>query len=535
MPPLLRRFLSQPRPVPTLLALALLVFQCAMPWMQLDFVTQDGPSHLYTALVARDLLFNGNSPYAGVYEFQPKLTTNWSTTILMNLAALLFGPREAEHAIATLCVLLAFFGFNYLRRALNPEGPRWHPIANFLAFAWFLWIGYYNFYLGMAIAAFVVGYAIRHLEALNARRVAYLAAGCVLLFFTHVLPLALALLALGMLALWASVVHRPLRFRPLALMSAAVAPATVLLLIFIRASGQTTDFNPEIAWAWENFPMHAFASSVGRMGSQHFLVPGMLLFLVVGFLGMRRSEWASPRAPIFGVAAFSFVLYLLLPNSGFGGDDIKIRLVWAVFIFGCLAASTVQAMQGLNTAVALYIAAFLGPTLLHTLRTNVRPVGPATTAYLAAMERIPAGATFVRLRFPTPATRVRYGFDGVGAEPMFHADALAAARRGLVALSDYQALTGIFPIKLHSKVPDHMRYQLWDLEGSGSTGVDSLRSLLKSSPVPIDYVVVLGDQPPSERADVYKSVVGELDSTMRLLTGHQPNSFVRVYERIGPR
>jgi hypothetical protein len=503
--------------------------------MQLDFVTQDGPSHLYTALVARDLLFNGNSPYAAVYEFQPKLTTNWSTTILMNMAALLFGPREAEHAVASLLVLLAFFGFNYLRRSLDPDGPRWHPIANFLAFAWFLWIGYYNFYLGMAIAPFVIGYAIRHVGALNTRRVSYLAAGCVLLFFTHVLPLALTLLGLGMLALWASVAHRPLTLRPLALLSAAVAPATVLLLVFVRASGQTTDFNPEIGWAWENFPMHAFASSVGRMGSQYFLVPGMLLFLIIGFLGMRRSEWASPRAPIFGLAAFSFVFYLLLPNSGFGGDDIKIRLVWAVFIFGCIAASTVQATQPLNTALALCIAAFLGPTLVHTLRTNIRAVGPSTTAYLAALERIPPGATFARLRFPTPATRARYGFDGVAAEPMFHADALAAARRGLVALSDYQALTGIFPIKLHSKIPDHMRYQLWDLEGSGSTGVDSLRSLLKSSPVAIDYVVLLGDQPPSERPDDYMAIVSELDTTMRLLTGHQPNSFVRVYERIGPR
>ena len=453
----------------------------------------------------------------------------------MNVAALLFGPREAEHAIATLCLLLAFFGFNYLRRSLNPEAPRWHPVANFLSFAWFLWIGYYNFYLGMAIATYVIGYGARHAGVLDKRRVLSLALGCVLLFFTHVLPLALTLFALGMLALWSSFVQRPLKLRPLVLMSTAVVPAAMLLLLFIRASGQSTDFNPEIGWAWQNFPMHAFASSVGRMGSQHFLVPGMLLFLAVGFLAMRRMEWSTARAPIFGLAALSFAFYLLLPNSGFGGDDIKIRLVWAVFVFGCIAASTVQATQPLNTALALYIAAFLIPTLVSTLETNIKAVGPASNAYLAAMERIPPGSTYVRLRFPTPATRTRYGFAEVGAEPMFHADSLAAARRGLIGLSDYQALTGIFPVGLRRSIPDHMRYQLWDLEGSGSTGVDSLRSLLKTFPIPIDYVVVLGDQPPSEREETYKSIVSELDTTMRLLTGSQPNSFVRVYERIGPR
>ena len=67
-----------------------------------------------------------------------------------------------------------------------------------------------------------------------------------------------------------------------------------------------------------------------------------------------------------------------------------------------------------------------------------------------------------------------------------------------------------------------------DLEGSGTTSVESLRALIKDPPVPIDYVVILGDQPPS-------AVTQELDSQMRLVSGNEPGSFVRIYQRVTAR
>ena len=128
------RFLRvrMPKGIPAILAFVLLGIQAVIPWTSLNFATQDGPSHLYTAVIARDLLFNSNSPYAAVYEFQPKLVTNWSTTFLMNVAELLFGARDAEHVMATLCVVLGFFGFAYLIRSLDPGSNPWSPVAELL-------------------------------------------------------------------------------------------------------------------------------------------------------------------------------------------------------------------------------------------------------------------------------------------------------------------------------------------------------------------------------------------------------------------
>jgi len=52
--------------VPAALAFALLVAQAALPWTAKHFVTQDGPSHLYNALVVKDLVLDSHSAYAPV-------------------------------------------------------------------------------------------------------------------------------------------------------------------------------------------------------------------------------------------------------------------------------------------------------------------------------------------------------------------------------------------------------------------------------------------------------------------------------------
>ena len=267
-----------------------------------------------------------------------------------------------------------------------------------------------------------------------------------------------------------------IRFAAGWLAAVVLLPSTMLLLAFIRGSGQTTAYDPATAWAWNSFPMHAFAASQGKTGEQTLLVAAMLFYMIVGLLAMRRNEWTSPKACLFVAGVFSFLVYLRTPDSGFGGDAIKIRFVWAVFVFGCLAASTVTALRPLRIPVAIFTTCFLTATLLQALRLNVRNVSRAAKAYEAALSTIPSGSSFVRLRFPTETTRRRLGYDTVALEPLFHIDARVAAKRKLVDISDYQALTRLFPVDHKPLISETQRFQLWDLEGSGTTGPDSLEA-----------------------------------------------------------
>lgn len=515
--------------VTAVLSFALLAAQASMPWLGSHFLTQDGPSHVYTALVARSLLFDPQSIYSKIYALQQGVVTNWSTTVLLNLLALLFGVDRAEKALATLCIVAGYFAFAWLARSLQPEGRPWTPVFNFLLTTWFLSIGFYNFHLGIVVMAWLAGYYIRHVRELNGRRALVLGSGMVLLFFTHVLPLGLLLLVTGMV--WACSSRT---LRAAAWTTAAALPTLLLCGIFLRKAAAATVFEPHIAWAWNNFPMHVFAGSRGRTGEQYFLVPAMLFYLAAGMLAMRRAEWRSARTAVFGAAALSFVLYLLLPNSGFGGDEIKIRLSWAVFVFGCIAASTVERIRAIALPVSVYVTAFLSVTLIHTYRHNVANLSDAVWQYTEPLERIPEGATFLRVRFPAEQTRVRLGIDPLASEPFFHADALVAAKRRLVALTDYQALTNVFPVTLRKELPPELRPRLWDLEGTGPNAVTSARALLEQSPVPFDYVVLLGDGTPDETAGAYLTVRRELESRMQCIGEDVAGGFVRVYRRRPP-
>jgi hypothetical protein len=532
--------------LPALLAFALLALQVAIPWSARYFVTQDGPSHLYAAAIARDLLRDG-SVYAPIYTFHPEMVSNWGTMLLFNAASMLFGVANAERVIATICILLGFFGIAYLLRSLDPAVSPWTPVINFLITTWFLWIGFYNFYIGMALCPFIIGFYIRHARALTARRAAIIAVALVLLFFTHVLPVGLGVMAISVACVWLNVLSpliispepRPparetLRqsWKPLLAAFCAVAPALALVGLFMRNWNPAMAYDPSLEWAWVSFPMHVFAAARGRVGEQFFLYPAMMFFMGVGALAMRRTDWASAKGALAVVTVLTFLLYLFMPNAGFGAEEIKIRLAWGFFVFGCTLAYSVTRMQAVRTPVSIYVASFLIFTLLQAAYENVRTVSRAVAVYADAMKVLPPGAKFVRMRYPNETTRNRFGFGELALEPMLHVDSLVAAERGLIALTDYQPISHAFPVIVSPRVPMHKQYQLWELENEKSTNAAAtLQTLLSDFPVPIDYVMIVGDGTPGREKDL-KDMLAKLDASMRLISTDQSGSWIRIYQRI---
>jgi len=361
-----------------------------------------------------------------------------------------------------------------------------------------------------------------HLLALGLAIMAILLSG----FWIHILEPASAVRE------WAAVGNILRRaLRPLSLTAAGVIPVVVLSVIFAKGSGEDQIFDVNIKSALENFPTHIFASSRGRIGEQAFLVPAMLFFMAIGILLMRRREWMGVRGAIATTAVLIFGLYLFIPDSAFGAGALKIRFSWALFVFGCLLAQSVHRMSALRTPVAIYVACFLTATLVHQARHNVRNAGRAASAYAAVLNQVPAGATVVRLRYPTDKTGARFGYDDILLDPLYHADSWVAARRKFLALSDYQAISQVFPVAFRPVVPDLKRTQLWELEGVGPNAFASLKAVLEDFPGPIDYVVVLGDDTP-EKAGEVTQVLSHLGSSMTLAA---ENSFVHLYKRSGVR
>ena len=389
--------------LPAIFSFLLLAFQAVMPWMAVSFVTQDGPSHLYTAIVARDLLLNSNSPYATLYRFQPKLVTNWSTTVLMNIMEGLFGTSDAEHAMATLCVIAGFFGFAYLRRSVDPLSSPWSPTNNFLLCSWFLWIGFYNFYLGMALFPFVAGYYIRHANAMNRKKLLAIMRGLLILFFTHVMGFALALMSIGLVGLWAcccAAQHQGcssasgvagVRFSFLRqscyLCSCAVPgrpPNTIR-----RSHGLGT----------ASRCMHSPFRKAGP-GNRRSWLGAMFFYMIIGLLAMRRSEWASPKACLFiaGIISFSSICLRLIRASA--ATRSKSDLCGPYSFSAVWPHPPCRPLLPLRIPVAIFTTCFLTATLLQALKINVRHVSGAAKAYEAALAYDPSGFELRSLAIP---------------------------------------------------------------------------------------------------------------------------------------
>jgi hypothetical protein len=97
-----------------------------------------------------------------------------------------------------------------------------------------------------------------------------------------------------------------------------------------------------------------------------------------------------------------------------------------------------------------------------------------------------------------------------------------AARHGWVDLSDYQALSRVFGLECGPLITDQQRADLWDLEKGEGSGLASLHRLLNDFPVPIDYVLVLGDA---------RSQNLGLDGRMDLVQTAGSGDFLSVYRR----
>ncbi len=496
---------------------ALLAFQIYIPWSVDHVVTQDGPSHLYTAYMAQDLLFHRHtSPYHAVYTVKKTALPNWTGTILAAAFMGVFGPNRAEAFLMSVCLLAGYFSFAYAAKAFGVRGSPWLVMGNWLLQTVFLWSGFYNFCLGMAVLPLAIGYYVRHTEAFDWKRAGKLALGLVALYFTHLIPTLLAVMTIFVLAVWR---WRWNGWRRIGMVTLTFIPALVLVALYASGSRQAAEFKPEIWHALLNFPEVTFSFARGKAGEASLLWPAALFLIVAAVVAMRRREWRSAKGGLAVAMLLAFAIYLVIPDAGFGGSVVKLRFALAVFVLGGLLVSTVDRLRMLRGGIAVYIGALLLCQLAEVYE-HVQQTSAMADAYLAATEKIEPGARFVRVYYPVPAAAHKYGLDEMYVFPMLHLDALAAVRRHAVALSDYQSATGTFGVDYKPTIGDGQRSTLWQLESPGDGGKKELDWLRGNLPVKLDYVVLIGE-PGSERLAGLENATPVSQNAGRM--------FVRVY------
>lgn len=527
--------------VPSVLAFSLLAVQIAIPWTVPHFVTQDGPSHVYNAIVIKKLLFR-EQPYASLYGINTHIIPNWASTILFGLTAWIAGPAHAEQLMMSLVLAVGFFSLSYAIRSFSPTALRWTPVSNFLLQTWCLWMGFYNFYLGIVLVPVAIGFYVRRKGRLTLPAAAMLGCGLFLLFFVHLIPAAVAVIGLAIIAMWIHIVG-PILWgssadlregrQQIGLLSAAMTPVILLGLIYASGSKGGFDSIPNVFQIFLNFPLQSFTTASGFAGAQWRLWPAVLVLIIIAGFGMRRSEWRSARGGLAVSAVAVFLVYLIVPDSGLGGLFAKVRFAWTAFLLGGLLAVSVARLQPLRTPIAIFVAACLALNLASTAR-SLSDSSKAVEDYLSALSAIRPGSRIIRVRYPTLDLPDRYGFHETYRDPLLHLDAYASAQLDCLDVSDYEAAMTYFPVVYNSTLSPEKQLELFELEHPKQNASMVLDSLRHDLPVSVDYAIVVADES-SPSGSSAAELMAKLDSSMRLVGQSPAPSFVRVYERIDGR
>jgi len=526
------------RLLPAALAFALLLLELWVPWSVPHFVTQDGPSHVYGATVLWDLvLHHKSSVYAPVYTVQRTPLPNWTSTLLLAIAAKVAGIAHAEQVFVTIAFLIGFLVWSFALHVIVPHENWFTPVANLLYQTFFLWIGYFNFYLGMALMPLAIAMYAQRQGVLSTRRAAGLAAVLILLFATHLVAALAATVALFAIGAWVHIAvplasREAVRTKQIRLLLASAAPVIILTAAYASSIQTTAPFDPQISFAWHNFPMHVFLTAADGP-YQRTVWKVLLLYAALAAALLRKREWQSTNGGLVLAAGALFAAYLLAPDQGFGGMYAKFRLSWAFFILAGLIACSASRLRPIRPLVAILLAWFMVPNTLATQRIQ-QAMSNLAQDYLAIVSRIDPRSTLVRLRFPAPELPRKYGYDNTARDPAFHLEALEAARKQSIDYTDYEAPSHIFPVVYKTYVDRGQQAVLWGLEGPGQDAAKQVHWLGETLPKPIDYVLVTGDiDSPGAIEAKMATTIADLDSTMRPVA-ISPGRIFRLYRSVTP-
>ena len=322
--------------------------------------------------------FAAQRPQGATYLSARSPLLNLVTPAILNAAGAMFSASLAQPILASLAMLIGYLSIAYANRALAPYANPWNPMANFVLQTWFLWLGFYSFYLGMALAPFAIGYYARHAGCFTRRRTAVLTALLLLILLTNPIAASVALLAVLCMAGWSALIQRPhIPAKEIAWTAGFVLAACAL------AAGLA----PRAEAAWRQFPMHVFVTAEGPDGSQQLLRRIVLAYIVAAALLLRKREWRSLRGGIFAAAVGAFLLYLFVPDAGFGAALVKIRYSWGVFLLGALGAFHTSRLRWAQAPLALCVAALLADNLMATQHALQQAAGAADDSQSIAQKR----------------------------------------------------------------------------------------------------------------------------------------------------
>ena len=345
------------RTTSTVIFCALVCALCGAVLAQPAFPSQDGPLHLYYARILGDLT-TGSATWGGYFVRRPGFPPYMLHNLILLAAQAVVPPLVAEKILVVLCITALCFGFRYAVHALRPEAT-WSTLFIFpVALHKSLYMGFYNFSLGLGIMLFLCGVWLRNDRPFQARHAILFVAGVMLLAVTHPIPLILTLCFVALdLTIGAAGKRPPGKWR----VSAAVMSSLTLIYIGLYSYRTRTPDLPDLQLVVNHlgstldaiWPMRTALEQVIR------IVVTIGAVALAAFVKQRRS---GPRSAVLLFSIACGLAYVVAPNNVNGADFFHERFAMSSFLFLLLYCAAIELQP--RTAALLGISAGVFSLLL---------------------------------------------------------------------------------------------------------------------------------------------------------------------------
>jgi len=358
------------------LVLVLILIYLIPIWVFKFIPTQDGPSHLYNSQILAWYL-NPTSTFRQFYDLRLALFPNWLTYIILAPLMLVVPALIAEKILLSLYIILIPLSVWYLLDAIRP-GKTLLTLASFgLIYNYLLLMGFYNFVFSLPFVLVAIGYWWKHRANLGVREIVYLNLMCVIIWFGHIVGYAVALFAIGFLALLQIRGGLKAFFKTLA----CILPSTVLFINYYLGSDISNTVKVDLGripgLLLDLASMKILVSYDQTQAYISYLVAVLFGLLVISTVWMKlcgEGKWYqrfNKRDLFFLLCLCLLALYLLLPWSMGPGGWLNDR--FALLICFLLLAWFVEGKQKgwriifsvLATCVALINVGYVSFTFAH--------------------------------------------------------------------------------------------------------------------------------------------------------------------------
>jgi len=520
----------------------LLVLHLLPIWLMPFFPTQDGPVHVHTASVLRYYFDPDFSVFQEYYALRRSFDPNWIGQLLMGSLMYFFSPLVAEKLLLSLYVITLPLSIYYVLLAINKHSIFLALLAFPFIYNYSLHMGFYNFCLSLSLFFFLLGYWLRHYNALNTAKILILSLLTLVLYFSHLVSLAAAGITLASLVLWGALVHgthttgsfsrktetvwTDSRQGFLALVIVFL-PAGVLLAEYVFRNWGGTSVLPSIQEIISRFINLGGGSELVSYSYRevwpavalHLIIFGLSFYILFRRFKERRIQFGDG----FLIAAVIFLsLYLFLPSGMLGGTILQPRLALYIFLLLILWLGTETYSPRLRWGVqAATVVIAVGLLSLNTAK--YWQLQPYFAEYASVKDKVEPNRVLLPLNFsPWGQLTDEYKLS-TRVQPFLHAQGYVTAMANLVDLDNYQAATNYFLIKW--AMPGNER-NVTDEEGHIDFGLYE-----KRSGKAIDYVLLAGMREDHRTKESVKALFEQLADRYELIHVSSPTGFAQLYRR----